>query len=169
MEDFLGLRPLIWAQTSTLSPTNGILTQTGASGYTNTHTHAMLCCANTSKCRCSSQDKCEHLPSVPFQMVLRSQMPVRGCMFVTKCFTYRDQGRSSRTQTLHMCADRRTMSLELQLRPKRRTTDAQRRTKKPKKTLFLLDVVTSDLQDAPRNSPKLQLLVLPETSGLLQY
>lgn len=103
MEDFLGLYPLIWAQTSGFSLTNSILTQTGVSGYTNAHTHTPLCCRNASKCRCSSQDKCETLPSALFEMVLRSQMLVRDCMFVTKCFTYKDQGPPSHTHKLYTC------------------------------------------------------------------
>lgn len=92
---------LMSAQTSTLSPTNSILTQ--MEGYTNTRTHTTLCCANTSKCRCSLQDKCETFPPVLFEMVLWSQMLVRGYMFVTKCLTYKDQGRSSHTNVAHVC------------------------------------------------------------------
>lgn len=47
MEDFLGLCPLIWAQTSGFSLTISVLTQTGVSGYTQRLSHTHHCAVQT--------------------------------------------------------------------------------------------------------------------------
>lgn len=91
-------------------------------------------------------------------------MLVRDCVFVTKCFTYKDQGPSSHTQTLHMCVGGWTICSELQLRPKGRMTNTQTHTqRKTHKFLMLLHQIFKK-----PSRPKLQLLVLPQTTGLPQ-
>lgn len=52
-------------------------------------------------------DKCETGVSLPdlFEVVVSSQMLVRGSLFVAKSCAQTDQGHSSHTQTLHMSAD----------------------------------------------------------------
>lgn len=52
-------------------------------------------------------DKCETGVSLPdlFEVVVSSQMLVRGSLFVAKSCARTDQGHSSHTQTLHMSAD----------------------------------------------------------------
>lgn len=47
MEDFLGLCPLIWAQTSGFSLTISVLTQTGVSGHTQRLSHTHHCAVQT--------------------------------------------------------------------------------------------------------------------------